>query len=149
MSVRIVRMRNGEDVICDLFEVTTKEKPEDVVAFQLVHPYNVCVLEQEPELVIEGEESNDYTNIHKISDPEINFTPWAPLAKDRKIMLKMEEVVTAYETFDEVINKYNELVEAASGRGTDSGTTGGTLGTDRSRGDVTAAGESDPVETTE
>ena len=98
MSVRIVRMRNGEDVICDLFEVTTKEKPEDVVAFQLVHPYNVCVLEQEPELVIEGEESNDYTNIHKISDPEINFTPWAPLAKDRKIMLKMEEVVTAYET---------------------------------------------------
>ena len=28
MSVRIVRLRNGEDVICDLYEVTTKEEPE-------------------------------------------------------------------------------------------------------------------------
>tara|TARA_B100001996_G_scaffold328739_1_gene276110 strand:- start:1083 stop:1529 length:447 start_codon:yes stop_codon:yes gene_type:complete len=148
MSVRIVRMRNGEDVICDLFEVTTKEKPEDVVAFQLVHPYNVCVLEQEPELVIEGEESNDYTNIHKISDPEINFTPWAPLAKDRKIMLKMEEVVTAYETFEEVITKYNELVEAVNGRGDGADTAGSTPGTDGGS-DAPTTGESNPVEATE
>ena len=148
MSVRIVRMRNGEDVICDLFEVTTKEKPEDVVAFQLVHPYNVCVLEQEPELVVEGEESNAYTNIHKISDPEINFTPWAPLAKDRKIMLKMEEVVTAYETFEEVITKYNELVEAVNGRGGNGAdTAGSTSGTDGGS-DAPTTGESNPVETT-
>ena len=145
MSVRIVRMRNGEDVICDLYEVTTKENPKDAVAFQLVHPYNVCVLEQEPELVVEG----DDTNIHKISDPEINFTPWAPLAKDRKIMLKMEEVVTAYETFEEVITKYNELVEAVNGRGNGDGadTTGSTVSTDG--GYATAAtDQSDTVEAT-
>ena len=145
MSVRIVRTRNGEDVIADLYEVTTKEEKDKAIAFQLVHPYNVYVTDDgSPELLIEGD-----GEIQKTSSPELEFTPWAPLAKDRKIMLKLEEVVTAYETFDEVINKYNELVEAASGRGTDSGTTGGTLGTDRSRGNVTAAGESDPVETTE
>ena len=34
-------------------------------------------------------------------------------------MLKLEEVVSAYETFEEVITKYNELVEAASGGGND------------------------------
>ena len=31
MSVRIVRMRNGEDVIADLYEVTTKEEPENLI----------------------------------------------------------------------------------------------------------------------
>ena len=145
MSVRIVRTRNGEDVIADLYEVTTKEEKDKAIAFQLVHPYNVYVTDDgSPELLIEGD-----GEIQKTSSPELEFTPWAPLAKDRKIMLILEEVVTAYETFDEVINKYNALVEAASGRTTDSGTTGGTLGTDRSRGNVTAAGESDPVETTE
>ena len=145
MSVRIVRTRNGEDVIADLYEVTTKEEKDKAIAFQLVHPYNVYVTDDgSPELLIEGD-----GEIQKTSSPELEFTPWAPLAKDRKIMLKLEEVVTAYETFEEVIDKYNELVEAASGRTTDSGTTGGTLGTDRSRRNVTAAGESDPVETTE
>ena len=38
MSVRIVRTRNGEDIICDLYEVTTKEEPEKPVAFQLNNP---------------------------------------------------------------------------------------------------------------
>ena len=31
-------------------------------------------------------------------------------------MLKLDEVISAYETFDEVIAKYNELVEATSGK---------------------------------
>ena len=149
MSVRIVRTRNGEDVIADLYEVTTKEEPNKAIAFQLVHPYNVYVADDgSSSLLVEGE-----GEIQKTSSPELEFTPWAPLAKDRKIMLKqilmkMEEVVTAYETFEEVINKYNELVEVASGRGNDSGATGGTLGTDGSIRNVTAAGESNPVETT-
>ena len=47
MSVRIVRTKNGEDVISDLFEVTTKEDPEKAVAFQLRYPYN-CLLYTSP-----------------------------------------------------------------------------------------------------
>ena len=35
MSVRIVRTRNGEDVIADLYEVTTKEDTEKAIAFFL------------------------------------------------------------------------------------------------------------------
>ena len=34
-------------------------------------------------------------------------------------MLKLDEVVSAYETFDEVIDKYNELVEAVTHGGGD------------------------------
>jgi len=136
MSVRIVRMRNGEDVIADLYEVTTKEEPDKPVAFQLHDPYNIYVTETE----LDG---NDIT---KVSDPEISFLPYAPLSKFNKIMLRMDEVVTAYETYDSIIAKYNELIGATNGRelGTDStGVTAGASG----GSDAPTTGESNPVET--
>ena len=56
MSVRIVRTRNGEDIICDLYEVTTKAEPEKPVAFQLSNPYNVWLEGlDEPRLLVETE----------------------------------------------------------------------------------------------
>ena len=117
MSVRIVRTRNGEDIIADLFEVTTKEKPNDAVAFQLRYPYNVWLENApEPQLLSENDSGEVIT---KKSNPEIRFEPWAPLSKDRSIMMKLEEVVSAYETYPEVEEKYNKIVEAESGRGND------------------------------
>ena len=103
-------MRNGEDVVADLYEVTSKDDPEKPIAFQLRHPYNLYLTDPAP--VGDGE-------IRKLSSPEISFQPWAPFSKDNTLMLKLEEVVSAYETFEEVITKYNELVEAASGGGND------------------------------
>ena len=121
MSVRIVRTRNGEDIIADLFEVTTKEKPDEAVAFQLRFPYNVWLETPEPKLLSENDSGEVIT---KKSNPEIRFEPWAPLSKDRSIMMKLEEVVSAYETYPEVEAKYNKIVEAESGRGNDAaGTT--------------------------
>ena len=121
MSVRVVRMRNGEDVVADLYEVTSKDDPEKPIAFQLRHPYNLYLTDPSP--TGDGE-------IRKLSSPEISFQPWAPFSKDHTIMLKLDEVVSAYETFDEVIDKYNELVEAVNHGG----------------GDVTTAVEGDTAE---
>jgi len=124
MSVRIVRLRNGEDVICDLYEVTTKEEPEKAVAFQLSDPYNIQVYESDHDIdimiddegdMVEPEEGEMQGKIQKINEPEIDMRPWAPLSKEKKILLKLEEVVTAYETYPEVIEKYKELVEASRG----------------------------------
>ena len=126
MSVRIVRLRNGEDVICDLYEVTTKEEPDKAVAFQLSEPNNISMYEADHDIdviiddegdVVQPEEGEMQGKIQKINQPEIDIRPWAPLSKAKKILLKMEEVGTAYETYDEVIEKYQELVEASHGRG--------------------------------
>ena len=120
MSVRIVRTRNGEDIICDLYEVTTKEKPNEAVAFQLSYPYNVWLEGvDEPRFLVEDDNGE---NLQKITDPEIYFKPWPPLSAKKQILLKMEEVVTAYETYPEVIEKYTKLVEADGGRLTTSQT---------------------------
>lgn len=124
MSVRVVRMRNGEDVIADVFEIAAKDEPEKAVAFRMDHPYNVYVVETDQDLLIESE------GVQKMSSPEIQFTPWAPLSKDRRVILRLDEIISAYDTYPEVIEKYNELVEAATdGRGnTNSGNGTGTGG---------------------
>ena len=111
MSVRVVRTRNGEDVIADLFEVTTKDDQENVIGFQLRNPYNVWITQPFDAVQDNGE-------IQKITKPELRFEPYAPLLKGNALMLKLEFIVSAYETHEEVIAKYNELVEATSGKNT-------------------------------
>ena len=49
--------------------------------------------------------------IAKITEPSIHFEPWAPLAKDKNLMMKLDEIITVYEAHDEITNKYNQLVE--------------------------------------
>ncbi|BCU96090.1 MAG: hypothetical protein CM15mV11_1650 [Caudoviricetes sp.] len=86
------------------------------------HPYNVHVVEADQDLLIETE------GVHQMRS-QIQFIPWAPLSKDRRVILRLDEIVSAYDTYPEVIDKYNELVEAANGRGnTNSGNGTGTIG---------------------
>ena len=42
--------------------------------------------------------------------------PWVPLAAKQHVIVRADEVVTAYDPLPEVITKYNELVEATDGR---------------------------------
>jgi len=108
MSVRVVRLRSGEDVIADLYEVTTKENPDDVIGFQLNCPYRVWVAA--------GMDIESDGEIHKLTSPEISFEPWMPLLNGRAVILKLDEVISAYETFPEVLEKYNQIVEATGGK---------------------------------
>ena len=119
MSVRIVRTRSNEDVICDLYEVTTQEEPDKAVGFQMKNPYSVWITAPKNEGFVDDDGEGVTT---KISDPSINFEPWAPLSKNKDIMLKLDEVVTAYEAHDEIVEKYNQLIEVENGRGNDDGT---------------------------
>ena len=115
MSVRIVRTRSGEDVICDLYEVTTKDEPTVAVGFQLNNPYTVWLQgkkTEEPKILVE-DDAGDI--VSKIKDPDIYFQPWIPLSSNKQFLLKTDEVITAYETYPEVIDKYNKLVEADGG----------------------------------
>ena len=86
-ELKMEARRNGEDIICDLYEVTTKEKPEDPVAFQLKHPYNVWLEGVDnPSVLIETDADPE---VQKLPDPEIHFRPWAPLSTTKTIMIKI------------------------------------------------------------
>ena len=58
---------------------------------------------------------DDDGNIHKLSNPEITMEPYVPLAKEQKIIVRYDEIISAYETHDDVVAKYNQLVGATNG----------------------------------
>jgi hypothetical protein len=110
MSVRVVRTRAGEDVICDIREITAQDDEEGkILGYQLIKPYHVYITDG---MTAEDDEGN----IHKITNPEITMEPWAPLAKDQeRIIVRYDEIISAFETHDEVVTKYTELVGATYG----------------------------------
>ena len=107
MSVRVVRTRNGEDVICDIREIS-QEGEKKVLGYQLIQPYVVWISQG---ITADDDEGN----IHKISNPEITMEPYAPLAKEQKLIVRYDEIISAYETHDDVVAKYTELVGATNG----------------------------------
>ncbi len=110
MSVRVVRTRSGEDVICDIREITAKDDESGkILGYQVINPYLVWISEG---MTAEDDDGN----IFKISNPEITMEPWMPLAKDKeKIIIRFDEIISAYETHDDVITKYTQLVGASNG----------------------------------
>ena len=146
MSVRVVRTRNGEDVICDIREISAEgDQDKKILGYQLIQPYSVWISEG---MTAEDDEGN----IHKLSNPEITMEPYVPLAKEQKIIVRYDEIISAYETHDDVVEKYNQLVGATNGIESVTGTstaTGGTSGTDGIIGTPATTGQSNPVETTE
>ena len=81
MSVRVVRTRNGEDVICDIREIS-QEGETKVLGYQLIQPYSFGSLKECLLRMIM------VTSI-KLSNPEITMEPYAPLAKDKKLLFVM------------------------------------------------------------
>ena len=110
MSVRVVRTRSGDDIICDIREITAKDdETGKILGYQLIKPFVVWISDG---MTAEDDEGN----IHKFSNPEITMIPWLPLAKDQeKIIIRFDEIISAYETHDEVLKKYTELVGATYG----------------------------------
>ena len=107
MSVKIARLRNGEDVISDIREVhSSPDNNENSVpiAWQLNYPYAIQVMS------IQADEG--IGKIRKISEPELFFQPWAPLAAQQNLLLRLEEVVSLYDPHEAVMDKYKELMEA-------------------------------------
>tara|TARA_B100000035_G_scaffold143925_1_gene122552 strand:- start:452 stop:814 length:363 start_codon:yes stop_codon:yes gene_type:complete len=112
MSVRVVRTRNGEDVICDIREITSPEDDSGkILGYQLIKPYVVWISEG---MTAEDDDGN----IHKMSNPQITMEMYAPLAKEQTIILRYDEIISAYETHEQVVEKYTQLVEASNGQDT-------------------------------
>ncbi len=114
MSVRVVRTRGGEDVICDIREISQEGDPDKkILGYQLIKPYTVWVSDA---MSVEDDDGN----IHKLSNPEITMEPYAPLSKEQKIIVRYDEIISAYETHDDVVSKYNQLVGATNGNESES-----------------------------
>ena len=111
MTVRIARLRSGEDVIADIREVTKKDDEQDrALAFQFIYPYNVDI-QDKLAFLVEGMSDSPID----IQQPSLILYPWMPLSAQKEIFVRLDEVVSIYEPHTAVTEKYYELLEARIG----------------------------------
>ena len=75
MSVKIARMRSGEDVIADVKEVRASEDHTLPLAYQFTQPYSV-VIEQPADKMFDFQGEETVPDEMDLSDVQIKLYPW-------------------------------------------------------------------------
>lgn len=102
MSVKLVLLKSGENVIADVKELVSDEK---VHAYLLVNPQKVVV--DQPFLF----EETDAERVRR--DVKVSISPWIFLTSDSEIIVRPDWVVTLVEPIDSVTKMYNEKIAAS------------------------------------
>jgi hypothetical protein len=113
MTVRIARLRSGEDIIAEIKEVVLKDT-QQVAAIQLEDPYCVALVEDPNAMFSEGQPI-------KVSNPKVHMLSWVPLSASRTIHLDPNEIICVYDPHSQVLKQYSELLEAVNGGGNNLG----------------------------
>ena len=101
MSVKLVMLKSGEDIITDVKELKTEE---GIVGYYFHNPLIVKVYHpEEPTVLNEDGSSREYES--KIS---VQFYPWIPLSEESKIPCSADWVVTIVEPIKNVKTLYQE-----------------------------------------
>jgi hypothetical protein len=96
MTVKVILLKSGEDVITDAQELLDKEE-QGIVAYHLKNPYVMKLTSSETTDVSEKTRT-------KFS---VQYTHWAPLSKQREFLVPADWVVTIYDPHDSIVNDYN------------------------------------------
>ena len=113
MTIKILVLKSGEDVIADVKEMMTPDNK--VMGYFLNRPCVVKLISNAP---LTADESNPKTETK--SEMSVRMHPWAPLAKEKEIPLTSEWVVTMITPIDKVLSMYKEQVLKEHGNSTNS-----------------------------
>jgi hypothetical protein len=102
MTVKLVILKSGEDLICDLSEMVTENGK--VVGYFLKKPCVVKIKDfvHKKEEVEEKDEQNAKFNIV--------FYPWIPLSSSDIITIPVDWVVTMVDPIQKLLNMYKDQV---------------------------------------
>jgi len=111
MSIRLVLLKSGEDLIADVVEMNVgdQETPR-VVGYYLKRPCVVKLQEGSQVLTEEDTPKNNYS---------IKIYPWMPLSKDEVIPIPADWVVTIVNPVEQVETMYKQEVIKNEGDSTD------------------------------
>jgi len=101
MTVKVLVLKSGEDVIADVQEMLSSD--EKVIGYFLTKP---CVVK----LIKKGELDSDETDpkSEKKSELSVTMYPWMPLAREKSIPLTVEWVVTMVTPVEKIYDMYVE-----------------------------------------
>ena len=106
MSVKLVMLKSGEDIIADVKELKSEE---GIVGYYFHNPLIVKMYHaEEPTVLYEEDSSREYES--RIS---VQFYPWIPLSEESRIPCSADWVVTIVEPVKNVKKLY---LESLNGR---------------------------------
>ena len=103
MTIKILVLKSGEDVIADIKEMMTPDNK--VMGYFLNRP---CVVKLKSTGPLTADEANP--NSETKSEMAVQMYPWAPLAREKDIPLTSEWVVTMVTPVEKVLKMYKEDV---------------------------------------
>ena len=104
MSVKLVMLKSGEDIIADVKELKTEE---GIVGYYFHDPLIVKMYQPEEPTVL-NEEGSTRQYASKIS---VRFYPWIPLSEEKKVPCSADWVVTIVEPVQNVKALYQERLD--------------------------------------
>ena len=99
MSVSLLLLRSGEEIITEVQEVFDPET-KDPVGFKLHKPFRLEIVSDEGELIFNREKGY-----------QLSWFPWAPLSKDKDFFLPADHVITAYDPLDSITEQYINAIK--------------------------------------
>ena len=96
MTVKVALLKSGEDVIADIEEMVSGER---VVGYFFNYPCSVKLQGNEP---VKDRSKSPF---------KLRITPWAPLAKDQKIPVVADWVVSIMEPIDSLLDMYTSNIQ--------------------------------------
>jgi hypothetical protein len=101
MSIKVLVLKSGEDVIADVREMVS---PDDkVIGYFLTKP---CVVKLVNTNNLTEEETNSKSE--KKSEFSVSMYPWAPLAREKSIPISTDWVVTMVTPTEKIYQMYEE-----------------------------------------
>ena len=105
MTVKLVMLKSGEDIIADVKEIKSDE--QDVIGYYFHDPLIVKMYEpEEPTVLNEEGSSREYES--KIS---VQFYPWIPLSAERNVPCSADWVITIVEPIENLKKLYQEKID--------------------------------------
>jgi hypothetical protein len=100
MTVKVILLKSGEDVISDAQEILDKDQT-GIIAYHLSNPYVMQLTTTTEETVeVEGDNPAPTTKF------QVAYTHWAPLSKQRQFIIPSDWVVTIYDPHDNILRDY-------------------------------------------
>ena len=103
MTIKLLVLKSGEDVIADIKEMMTPDNK--VMGYFLNRP---CVVKLVSNAPLSADETNPKSETK--SEMVVRMHPWAPLAKETDIPLTSDWVVTMVTPVEKVLKMYKEDV---------------------------------------
>ena len=95
MSVKLLLLKSGEEVITELKEILDPNS-KDPIGFHMHKPFRLEIVSNDEDGIV----------INQTKGYQVSWFPWAPLSKERDFFLPGHHVLTAYDPLDSIVEQY-------------------------------------------